>query len=41
MEVPPQILAHVAAIVAAGLAVAYSVHTMLVTRDLSTLSSVN
>jgi hypothetical protein len=41
MEVPSQILAHVAAIVAAGLAVAYSVHTMLVTRDLSIFSSVN
>jgi ribosomal protein S1 len=41
MEVPSQILAHVAAIVAAGLAVTYSVHTMLVSRDLSILSSVN
>lgn len=41
MEVPSQILAHVAAITAAGLAVAYAMHTMLVTRDLSILSSAN
>jgi hypothetical protein len=41
MEIPSQILAHVATILVTSLAVAYSVHTMLVIRDLSTLSSVN
>jgi hypothetical protein len=41
MEVPSQILVHVATITVASLMVAYFVHTMLITRDLSTFSSVN